>query len=88
MILSKEQIMIRDMARDFAQERLVPNAAEWDKSSKFPAEELKEMGELGLYGMKKKIDGALVEGAVIREDGEDKFIPLKELPEEIVSQIS
>ena len=51
MILNKEQTMIRDMARDFAQERLVPNAAEWDKTNKFPAEELKEMGALGLYGM-------------------------------------
>jgi len=51
MILSKEQIMIRDMARDFAQERLAPNAAEWDKTKKFPIEELKAMGELGLYGM-------------------------------------
>ena len=51
MMLNKEQIMIRDMARGFAQERLVPNAAEWDKTNKFPAEELKEMGELGLYGM-------------------------------------
>ena len=51
MILSKEQIMIRDMARDFAQERLFPNAAEWDKNKTFPAEELKEMGELGLFGM-------------------------------------
>jgi len=43
--------MIRDMARDFAQERLAPNAAEWDKTKKFPIEELKAMGELGLYGM-------------------------------------
>lgn len=51
MILTKEQIMIRDMARNFAQERLAPNAAEWDKTKKFPAEELKAMGELGLYGM-------------------------------------
>ncbi len=51
MILSKEQIMVRDMARDFAQERLAPQAAAWDKSNHFPIEELKEMGELGLYGM-------------------------------------
>ena len=51
MILNKEQIMIRDMARNFAQERLAPNAAEWDKINHFPAEELKEMGELGLFGM-------------------------------------
>lgn len=51
MILTEEQIMIRDMAREFACERLLPNAARWDRESHFPAEELAEMGELGLYGM-------------------------------------
>ena len=51
MILSEEQRMIRDMARDFAQERLAPHAAEWDRESIFPSDELKEMGALGLFGM-------------------------------------
>ncbi len=51
MILTEEQRMIRDMARDFAQERLAPNAAEWDRESIFPADELKELGALGLFGM-------------------------------------
>ncbi len=51
MILTEEQTMIRDMARDFAQERLAPNAAEWDREGTFPSDELREMGELGLFGM-------------------------------------
>lgn len=51
MILSEEQAMIRDMARQFARERLAPGAAERDRDSRFPAEELREMGELGLLGM-------------------------------------
>ncbi len=51
MILTEEQRMIRDMARDFAQERLAPHAAEWDRESIFPSDELKEMGALGLFGM-------------------------------------
>lgn len=51
MILTEEQRMIRDMARDFARERLAPNAAEWDRESIFPSDELKEMGALGLFGM-------------------------------------
>ena len=51
MILTEEQCMIRDMAREFARERLLPNAARWDRESHFPAEELAEMGALGLYGM-------------------------------------
>jgi len=51
MILTEEQTMIRDMAREFSRERLLPNAARWDRESHFPAQELAEMGELGLYGM-------------------------------------
>lgn len=51
MILTDEQLMIRDMSRDFAQKKLLPNAEEWDKNKTFPAEEIKEMGELGLLGM-------------------------------------
>jgi len=51
MILNKEQIMIRDMARDFAQQQLAPYAAEWDRNKTFPAEALRAMGELGLFGM-------------------------------------
>ncbi|MFY8092049.1 MAG: acyl-CoA dehydrogenase family protein [Niveispirillum sp.] len=51
MILTEEQAMIRDMARQFARERLAPGAAERDRDSLFPTEELREMGDLGLLGM-------------------------------------
>jgi butyryl-CoA dehydrogenase len=51
MILSQDQAAIRDMARRFAAERLAPFAAEWDKSARFPAEAVAEMGQLGLLGM-------------------------------------
>lgn len=51
MLLTEEQAMIRDMARQFARERLAPGAAERDRTHRFPAEELREMGELGLLGM-------------------------------------
>jgi butyryl-CoA dehydrogenase len=43
--------MIRDSMRAFAQERLAPFAAEWDRNHTFPAEALKELGELGALGM-------------------------------------
>ena len=39
--------MIRDMARDFARQRLAPYSAEWERASTFPREALKEMGSLG-----------------------------------------
>ncbi|HEX3499999.1 MAG TPA: acyl-CoA dehydrogenase family protein [Stellaceae bacterium] len=51
MILSQEQAMIQETARDFAAERLKPFAAEWDRSSAFPREAIAEMGQLGLMGM-------------------------------------
>ena len=43
--------MIRDMARNFADEQLKPFADEWAESARFPAEALREMGKLGLMGM-------------------------------------
>jgi alkylation response protein AidB-like acyl-CoA dehydrogenase len=51
MIPSEDQIQIRDMARAFARERLAPNAAAWDREHRFPAEAIREMGELGFMGM-------------------------------------
>jgi len=49
--LSEEQRMIRDLARDFAQNEIVPIAAEHDESGEFPAETICKMGELGLMGI-------------------------------------
>ena len=51
MLLTQEQEMIRDSMRTFAQERIAPFAAEWDKNHTFPAEALKELAELGAMGM-------------------------------------
>ncbi len=51
MILTEEQLMIRDMARAFAQEQLAPTAADRDRTGAFPAEAIRQMGELGLLGM-------------------------------------
>ena len=51
MILTQEQEMVRDSMRAFAQERLAPFAAEWDRDHTFPAQALKELGELGALGM-------------------------------------
>jgi butyryl-CoA dehydrogenase len=51
MILTQEHEMIRDTMRKFAQERLAPFAGEWDRNHTFPAQALKELGELGALGM-------------------------------------
>jgi len=49
--LSEQQRMIRDMARDFAQQHIAPVAAELDHAERFPAEIVKQMGDLGFMGM-------------------------------------
>lgn len=51
MLLDENQGMIEDMARRFAAEKLAPFSAEWDRTAEFPAETLREMGELGFMGM-------------------------------------
>jgi alkylation response protein AidB-like acyl-CoA dehydrogenase len=51
MILNEEHQMIRDALRSFSQERLAPQAAKWDREAHFPAQELKELAELGAFGV-------------------------------------
>lgn len=49
--LSEEQQMIKQAARDFAQTELKPGVIERDEHQKFPATQVKAMGELGFMGM-------------------------------------
>jgi alkylation response protein AidB-like acyl-CoA dehydrogenase len=51
MLLTETQLLIRDTLRAFAQERLAPNAARWDREHHFPRQELRELGALGALGM-------------------------------------
>jgi len=51
MILTEEHEMIRDALRSFAQERLAPQAARWDREHHFPQAELKELAALGAFGV-------------------------------------
>lgn len=48
---TEEHEMIRQAARDFARNQLLPGVIERDNLQKFPAEEIRMMGELGLMGM-------------------------------------
>jgi len=49
--LTDEQQAFVDSARAFAQGALAPKAAEWDETSHFPKDVLREAGELGFMGM-------------------------------------
>ncbi|MCL2715238.1 MAG: acyl-CoA dehydrogenase family protein [Alphaproteobacteria bacterium] len=51
MLLSESHRLIRDAMRHFARDRLMPGAAARDAESRFPAEEMAEIGALGLLGM-------------------------------------
>ncbi len=51
MLLNETQSEIRNMARDYAREKLAPTAAARDAKHEFPHAEMKEMGQLGFLGM-------------------------------------
>jgi len=56
--------MIREMVRDFAQNEIAPVAGELDRSGEFPWENVKKMGELGLFGIPwpEELGGAGMDG--------------------------
>ena len=49
--LTTEQLLVQEMARDFATTHLLPGVIERDEKSLFPKEQIKRMGELGFMGM-------------------------------------
>lgn len=48
---TEDQLSIQSIARDFAQKRIAPVAAELDAKGEFPLENIREMGQLGLMGI-------------------------------------
>jgi alkylation response protein AidB-like acyl-CoA dehydrogenase len=54
--LSEDQVAIRDMARDFASEKIAPHALEWDEKKHFPIPTLREAAALGMGGVYIKED--------------------------------
>ncbi|WP_027363726.1 acyl-CoA dehydrogenase [Desulfotruncus alcoholivorax] len=49
--LTKDQQMIRDVVRDFAEQEIVPRASEIDKTGQFPLEIVNKMAEMDLMGL-------------------------------------
>ena len=49
--LTDEQKAIRDLARDFSREVVAPASEELDREEKFPYDIVRQMGELGLFGL-------------------------------------
>ncbi len=50
-LLTEEQIMIRDLARQIAVEKIVPVRAELDEQNKFPTDIMKAMAQADLFGI-------------------------------------
>src|SRR5450631_873231 len=49
--LNSEQVMLRDTVADFATNVVAPVAAHHDASATFPYEVVRQMGEMGLFGL-------------------------------------
>ncbi|HVP06938.1 MAG TPA: acyl-CoA dehydrogenase family protein [Candidatus Acidoferrum sp.] len=58
--LTDEQTFVRDVARKFADEKLIPRAAEFDHNARLDFDLVREMADLGLMGVKvpEKYGGA------------------------------
>lgn len=50
-IENDNQLMIKQMVRDFAEKEIRPNVMKWDESQEFPIPVFKKLGELGLMGV-------------------------------------
>lgn len=49
--LTEEQEQLRKEIRDFAQREVAPNVMRWDEASEFPADVVRQMGQMGLMGI-------------------------------------
>jgi alkylation response protein AidB-like acyl-CoA dehydrogenase len=49
--LNEDQIAVREMARDFAAEKIAPHAVRWDEEKHFPVEVMREAAALGIGGI-------------------------------------
>jgi alkylation response protein AidB-like acyl-CoA dehydrogenase len=49
--LNEDQIAIRDMAREFAADRIAPHALKWDEDKHFPVDVMRDAAALGIGGV-------------------------------------
>jgi alkylation response protein AidB-like acyl-CoA dehydrogenase len=71
--LTENQTLIRDTARAFAREKLVPIAAKLDREELFPTTQLKAMAELGFMGLNVParwggVDAGMVSYALVAQE--------------------
>jgi short-chain 2-methylacyl-CoA dehydrogenase len=49
--LSEDQRALRQTLREFSEAEIAPHAAEWDRDGRFPAQTIRQLGELGVMGL-------------------------------------
>src|SRR5512138_3280998 len=49
--LNEDQIAVREMAREFAAEKIAPHAIRWDEEKHFPVDVMREAASLGIGGV-------------------------------------
>jgi butyryl-CoA dehydrogenase len=49
--LSPEHETFRKVVREFAEAEIAPHAAQWDRDHHFPVDVVRQMGELGIFGL-------------------------------------
>src|ERR1700760_862160 len=49
--LTEDQVAVRDMAREFAAEKIAPHAIRWDEEKHFPVDVMREAARLGIGGI-------------------------------------
>lgn len=49
--LSQDQLAVREMALDFAAEKIAPHAIRWDEEKHFPVDVMREAASLGIGGI-------------------------------------
>src|SRR5947208_9874587 len=54
--LNEDQMAVRDMAREFAAEKIAPHALRWDEEKHFPVDVMREAASLGIGGIYIKDD--------------------------------
>ena len=50
-LLSEDERLLKNTVRELTDQRLAPRAAAYDESGEFPWDNIREMAELGLFGL-------------------------------------
>ena len=50
-LLAEDELLLKNMVRDYADRELAPRAADYDESAEFPWDNMRGLADLGLFGL-------------------------------------